>query len=84
MSGEPYSQKRRWINHSNERFFQVMTSFSCITCYGRGFNPPPVIKYPLKMKSFGLSETKLFHFHGIFKINEINKISKANPTPLYI
>ena len=27
--------------------------------------------------SFGLSETKLFHFHRIFKNNE--KISKANP-----
>ena len=25
------------------------------------------LKYPLKMKQFGLSETKLFHFHGIFK-----------------
>ena len=25
MSGEPYSQKRGWRNHSNERTFQVMT-----------------------------------------------------------
>ena len=25
MRGEPYSQKRGWINHSNERIFQVMT-----------------------------------------------------------
>ena len=25
MSGEPYSQKSGEINHSNERFFQVMT-----------------------------------------------------------
>ena len=25
MSGEPYSQKSRWIKHSNERIFQVMT-----------------------------------------------------------
>ena len=24
MSGEPYSQKRGWIKHSNERIFQVM------------------------------------------------------------
>ena len=24
-SGEPYSQKSGWINHSNERVFQVMT-----------------------------------------------------------
>ena len=23
MSGEPYSQKSRWIKHSNERIFQV-------------------------------------------------------------
>ena len=36
----------------------------------RGFErslPPPVFKYPMKMKEFGLSETKVFHFHGIFK-----------------
>ena len=25
LRGEPYSQKSRWINHSNERIFQVMT-----------------------------------------------------------
>ena len=25
MSGKPYSQKRGWINHSNEPIFQVMT-----------------------------------------------------------
>ena len=25
------------------------------------------IKYPMKMKKFGLTETKLFHFNGIFK-----------------
>ena len=25
MSGEPYSQKSGWINHLNERIFQVMT-----------------------------------------------------------
>ena len=24
-------------------------------------------KYPMKMKQFGLTETKLFHFHRIFK-----------------
>ena len=30
--------------------------------------PAPVFKYPMKMKSFGLSETKWFHFHGILKI----------------
>ena len=26
-----------------------------------------VLKYPMKMKYFGLSETKLFHFYGIFE-----------------
>ena len=25
------------------------------------------LKYPMKMKSFGLTEIKLFHFHRIFK-----------------
>ena len=25
------------------------------------------LKYPMKMNKFGLSETKLFHFHGIKK-----------------
>ena len=29
--------------------------------------PPPIFKYPMKMKYFGLSETKLFHFHGILR-----------------
>ena len=24
MGGEPYNQKSGWINHSNERIFQVM------------------------------------------------------------
>ena len=45
--------------------------------------PLPVIKYPMKMKQFGLTETKLFHFHGKFKINEI-KSAKRTPTPLYL
>ena len=26
-----------------------------------------LLKYPVKMKSFGLTDTKLFHFHRIFK-----------------
>ena len=34
----------------------------------------------MKMKYFGLNETKLFHFHGIFKKNEI-KSAKRNPDP---
>ena len=46
-------------------------------------SPPSVFKYPMEMKTFGLNETKLLHFHGIFRKNEW-KISKANPTPLHI
>ena len=42
---------------------------------------PTIFKYPMKMKQFGLSETKLFHFHGTFMKNEIS----AKRTPhLYI
>ena len=86
MSGEPYSQKSGWKNHSNEQIFQVMTfekknSLCCITCNGqycsvlnrwlgahcggwsRGGSHPHLPNI--------LSETKLFHFHGIFKINEM-------------
>ena len=33
--------------------------------------PCPRFKYPMKMKQFGLNETKLFQFHGIFRENEI-------------
>ena len=38
-------------------------------------HPPPflVFKYPMTMKLFGLSETKLFHFHGIVKQIEIKQ-----------
>ena len=43
----------------------------------------PAIKYSMKMKKFGLDETKLFHFHRIFKINEI-KSTKRNQHLLYI
>ena len=43
--------------------------------------PSPVVKYAIRMKLFGLNETKLFHFHGIFKKNK-NGISKANPYTL--
>ena len=49
----------------------------------RGFagtpSPPSVFKYPMKMRSFGLSETKLSHVHGIFKKNEI-KLAKRTYT----
>ena len=40
--------------------------------------PPPVFKYYMKMKLFGLSETKLFHSHGIFKKN-VMKSAKLTP-----
>ena len=30
-------------------------------------SPPRGLKNTMKMKLFGLNETKLFHFHGIFK-----------------
>ena len=29
------------------------------------------LKYPMKMQSFGLTETKLFNFHKIFKNEEL-------------
>ena len=45
-------------------------------------SPPPVFKNPMKMKINGLSEFKLFNFHGIFLRNEIK--SAKRPTPLYI
>ena len=45
--------------------------------------PAPLFRYPMKMKYFGLNETKLFHFHGIFKQNEIKR-AKRTHTPLFI
>ena len=44
----------------------------------RELPPHPHFKYPMKMKQFGLSETKLFHFHGAFKKNEINQQSEPH------
>ena len=41
--------------------------------------PPPFFKYPMKMKQFGLAETNLFHFHGIFQKKEINQQSETPP-----
>ena len=40
-------------------------------------NPLP-LKYPMKMKKNGLSNTNLFYFHGIFRKNE-KKSSKQTP-----
>ena len=53
----------------------------------RGFdwNPSlsPVFKYRMKMKLFGLSETKLFYFHGIFKKNKIKSKKQTPYEPLF-
>ena len=48
-----------------------------------GRHPLLAIEYPIKMKKFGLTETKLFDFHRIFKINEI-KLAKRALTRLYL
>ena len=54
----------------------------------RGFarTPEPAssfFKYPMKMKYFGLTETKLFHFHGKYKKNEI-KSAKRTPSSTHL
>ena len=38
-----------------------------------------LLKYPMKMKSFGLTEIKLFHFHRIFKNGEVERGFKRAP-----
>ena len=38
-------------------------------------------KYPMKMKQFGLTETKLFHFHRIFKNGGQGGGSSKPPEP---
>ena len=40
--------------------------------------PIPRFNYPTKMKLFGISEAKLFHFHWIFKINEIKSAKRLH------
>ena len=42
------------------------------------------LKYPMKMKKFGLSETKLFHFHRIFKNREREGFQATPLNPLWI
>ena len=37
----------------------------------------------MKMKLFSLSETKLFHFHGIFEKKEIKSEKQIPPPPQY-
>ena len=37
------------------------------------------IKYPIKIKEFGLTETKLFHFHRIFKKRGLGRGFKRTP-----
>ena len=38
------------------------------------------LKYPMKIKYFGLTETKLFHFHRIFKTRGAGKGSERTPS----
>ena len=47
-------------------------------------SPSPFFKYPMKMKKFGLNETKLFHFHGKFMKNQIELAKKTLYTFLHI
>ena len=65
----------------NRRIFRFTVQYQNINMFSGGdrggsggrSNPLlPAFKYPM-----GLTETKLFHFHGILK--KIDKISKANP-----
>ena len=42
------------------------------------------IKYPIKTKLFGLTETKLFHFHWIYKNRGGEGGSSEPPSPLWI
>ena len=51
---------------------------------GNSLEPPLplVFKKPIKMKWFGLSETKLFHFHWIFR--KIEMKSAKRTTHIYI
>ena len=62
-----------------------------MSCRSRGvsggsLNPPlpvPHFKMSYENEKNGLIETKLFHFHRIFKKNE-RKSAKPTPKPLYI
>ena len=44
--------------------------------------PPPAFRHPMKMKSF--DETKVFHYHGIFKKKNEIKSAKGTPAHLYL
>ena len=58
MSGKPYSQKRGWINHSNEQLLvkayiaqSLIGDWERITVAdSKGVRPLSPIKYPMKMK----------------------------------
>ena len=43
-----------------------------------------VFEYPMKTKKFGLSETKLFHFHGIFRENDIKSAKRTPHIVIYM
>ena len=42
-------------------------------------NPIPVFEYHMKMKYFGLNETKLFHVHGMSR-KYVIQLAKLTPT----
>ena len=44
--------------------------------------PPPVFKYPMKKKLFGLTETNLFHFHGILNKSKAKLHTFIHMNPL--
>ena len=47
-------------------------------------NPfPEILDLPLK-NEIGLSETKLFHFHGVFKKNKIKSAKRTPHTFIYM
>ena len=65
MSAPKASMTRTCFNH------RLLTNIQLANSGGSGASfeplPAPVYIYPMKMKYIGLSETKLFPFHGIFK-----------------
>ena len=71
------SRKQNIIIGKCENTHEILILIGSVKCkisggsrgvQGVRLNPLPLVfKYPIKMKWFGLSETKLFHFHGIFK-----------------
>ena len=69
MSGEPYSLKSGWINHSNEPFFQVMTPSVHHIVISR-------ISYCFRVNSFSLSLSFSYRSlpEALPKLKEIRKL----------